>query len=48
MPRVGFELMIPVFERPKTVSALDLSVIGTAKFIVPTFQIYLEIDSKPK
>jgi hypothetical protein len=30
MPRVGFELMIPVFERAKTVQALDLAatVIG--------------------
>jgi hypothetical protein len=30
MPRVGFELMIPVFERAKTVHALDgaATVIG--------------------
>jgi hypothetical protein len=29
MPRVGLELTIPVFERPKTVCALNRSVIGT-------------------
>jgi hypothetical protein len=29
MRRVGFELMIPVFERSKTVRALDRSAIGT-------------------
>jgi len=29
MPRQGFEATIPVFERLKTVRALDCSVIGT-------------------
>jgi hypothetical protein len=31
MPRVGFELTIPVSERPKTVRASDRSAIGTGK-----------------
>jgi hypothetical protein len=31
MPQVGFEPVIPVFERPKTVRALDRSAIGTGK-----------------
>jgi hypothetical protein len=31
MPRVGFEPKIPVFERPKTVRALDCSATGTGK-----------------
>jgi hypothetical protein len=29
MPRAGFEPVIPVFERPKTVRALDRAAIGT-------------------
>jgi hypothetical protein len=29
MARVGFEPMIPEFERPKAVRALDRAVIGT-------------------
>jgi hypothetical protein len=29
MPRMRFEIMIPVFERPKTVRALDRAAIGT-------------------
>jgi hypothetical protein len=29
MPRAEFEPMIPVFERPKTVDALDRTDIGT-------------------
>jgi hypothetical protein len=29
MPRAGFEPMIPVFERPKTVRTLDRAAIGT-------------------
>jgi hypothetical protein len=29
MPRVGFETTIPVFERPKTVRALDSVAIVT-------------------
>jgi hypothetical protein len=31
MPRVGFEPPIPVFERLKTVRALDRAGIGTGK-----------------
>jgi hypothetical protein len=36
MPRVGFEPMIPVFERAKTVHALDraATVIGSSKDII--------------
>jgi hypothetical protein len=36
MPRAGFELTIPVFERAKTVHTLDLtaSVIGFQVFTV--------------
>jgi hypothetical protein len=34
MPRVGFELTIPVFERPKTVRVLDRSAIGTGSGLV--------------
>jgi hypothetical protein len=30
MPRVGFEPVIPVFERSKTVCALDRAAIGTS------------------
>jgi hypothetical protein len=33
MPRVGFETTIPVFERPKTVRALDREAIGTGNII---------------
>jgi hypothetical protein len=29
MPRAGFEATIPVFERPKTLDALDREAIGT-------------------
>jgi len=29
MPRVGFEFIIPVFERPKTVRASDRSAVET-------------------
>jgi hypothetical protein len=36
MPRVGFEPTIPVFERPKTVRALDRSAIGNGKIIYKT------------
>jgi hypothetical protein len=34
MPRVGFETMTPVFERVKTVDALDraATVIGTSNY----------------
>jgi hypothetical protein len=32
MPRVGFEPTIPVFERSKTIRALDSAAIGTANF----------------
>jgi hypothetical protein len=31
MPRAGCEPAIPIFERPKTVRALDRAVIGTSK-----------------
>jgi len=31
MPRAGFETAIPVFERSKTVCALDRAAIGTGK-----------------
>jgi hypothetical protein len=31
MPRVGLELAIPIFERPKTVHALDHAAIGTGR-----------------
>jgi hypothetical protein len=31
MPRAGFELVIPMFERPKTVLALDRAAIETGK-----------------
>jgi hypothetical protein len=49
MPRVGFEPKIPVFERAKTVHALDraASVIGTNKWIngsIPLWIINLSID----
>jgi len=32
MPRAGFEPTIPVFERSKTVRALDRAVIGTGRY----------------
>jgi hypothetical protein len=31
VPRAGFEPVIPVFERPKTVRALDRTAIGTGR-----------------
>jgi hypothetical protein len=39
MPRMGFELTIPVFERAKTVHVLDRSatVIGIYPYIPPKF-----------
>jgi len=38
MARVGFEPMIPEFERPKAVRALDRAVIGTGSFVIMTLQ----------
>jgi hypothetical protein len=32
MPRAGFETAIPMFERPKTVRALERAAIGTGSF----------------
>jgi hypothetical protein len=46
MPQVGFELMIPVFERAKTVHALDraATVIGV-HLELKTVNVYcLELD----
>jgi hypothetical protein len=39
MPRVGFELMIPMFDRAKTVHALDraATVIGTLYLYTSNF-----------
>jgi hypothetical protein len=39
MPRVGFELMIPAFERAKTVHALDRAstVIGMLQALLTLF-----------
>jgi hypothetical protein len=39
MPQVGFEPMIPVFERAKTVHALDLAatVTGFEEYSDPNF-----------
>jgi hypothetical protein len=34
MPRAGFENAIPMFERPKTVLALDRAAIGTGHIYV--------------
>jgi hypothetical protein len=33
MPRVGFESTIPVFERPKKISASDRLAIGTGQIV---------------
>jgi len=37
MPRAGFEPIIPVLKRSKTVSALDRAVIGTG---IVEFKLY--------
>jgi hypothetical protein len=39
MPQVGFELMIPVFEREKTVHALDraATVNGEFNYYLPIY-----------
>jgi hypothetical protein len=34
MPRAGFEPMIPVFKRLKTVRALDRATIGTCRLAI--------------
>jgi hypothetical protein len=33
-PHVGFKPMMPVFEHPKTVHALDCTALGTGRFVV--------------
>jgi len=38
MPRVGFESMIPVFERSKTVRASDRSATGTGISMTVKFE----------
>jgi hypothetical protein len=44
MPQVGFEPTIPVFERPKTVHALDraVTVIGTCSLRIHNFVQHVE------
>jgi hypothetical protein len=43
MPRVGFEFTIPVFERAKTIHALDREapVIGILKLILVLMHDYI-------
>jgi hypothetical protein len=51
MPKEGFEITIPVFERAKTFHALDrtASVIGEAYFLSPQFipPVNNRLTSKP-
>jgi hypothetical protein len=39
MPRAGFELAIPMFERLKTVLALDRAAIETGLFMIKCVNI---------
>jgi hypothetical protein len=54
MPRVGFELTIPMFERSKIVRALDGAAIGTGSQIsvnqltAKMSHCFLEQDSNPR
>jgi hypothetical protein len=41
MPRAGFEHAIPMFERPKTVRALDRAAIGTGIYNFVQLNLYV-------
>jgi hypothetical protein len=48
MPRVGFESMIPMLERAKTVHAFDRATtgIGKSEIILPLFSYIVMISGK--